>query len=109
MRKPPGIDHFYIMEMLDQPNAVCKALNYGARFISGEPMVKLGGLDNHEEQLIDIDNLIIGACGTSYYAAQYAEYLMRDLETFSYVEAKIASEITEEDLRIKNGGFLSVS
>jgi len=45
IKKPPGIDHFYVMEMLDQPNAVCKALNYGARFISGEPMVKLGGLE----------------------------------------------------------------
>lgn len=35
IKRPPGIDHFYVMEMLDQPNAVCKALNYGARFISG--------------------------------------------------------------------------
>ncbi len=56
------------MEMLDQPNAVCKALNYGARFISGEPMVKLGGLELHDEKLSAIDNLIIGACGTSFYA-----------------------------------------
>lgn len=34
---------------------------------------------------------------------------MRDLDVFTYVEAKIASEITENDLKIKNGGFLSVS
>ena len=44
VKKPPGIDHFYIMEILDQPNAICKALNYGARFLSGES-VKLGGLE----------------------------------------------------------------
>jgi len=56
------------MEMLDQPNAVYKALNYGARFISGEPLVKLGGLEQNEEELVAIDNLIIAACGTSYYA-----------------------------------------
>jgi len=97
------------MEMLDQPNAVCKALNYGARFISGEPLVKLGGLDQHEDRLQHIENLIIGACGTSFYAGQYAEHLMRQLDVFQYVEAKIASEITETDLRIKHGGFLSVS
>ena len=54
IKKPPGIDHFYVMEMLDQPNAVCKALNYGARFITGEPMVKLGGLEQHEEKLAGI-------------------------------------------------------
>jgi hypothetical protein len=31
-------------------------------------MVKLGGLDANEENLIEIENLIIGACGTSFYA-----------------------------------------
>lgn len=45
IRKPAGVDHFYIMEMLDQPEAVCKALNYGARFIPGQSLVKLGGLE----------------------------------------------------------------
>jgi glucosamine--fructose-6-phosphate aminotransferase (isomerizing) len=34
---------------------------------------------------------------------------MRELNIFQYVEAKIASEITDVDLDIKNGGFLSVS
>ena len=72
-------------------------------------MVKLGGLEQHEEKLDGIQNLIIAACGTSFYAGQYAEYLMRELNIFHYVEAKIASEITDVDLNIKNGGFLSVS
>ena len=45
VKKPVGIDHYYIMEMYDQPNAVCKAINYGARFIPGEALVKLGGLE----------------------------------------------------------------
>ena len=68
VKKPEGIDHYYIMEMLDQPNAICKALNYGARFIQGENMVKLGGLDENEERLMAVDNLMIAACGTSFYA-----------------------------------------
>jgi len=68
VRKPPGIDHYYVMEMMDQPNAVCKALNYGARFVQGEAMVKLGGLDQNEELLMAIENLMIAACGTSFYA-----------------------------------------
>ncbi len=97
------------MEMMDQPNAICKALNYGARFKEGG-LVKLGGLESNEEELIAIENLIIGACGTSFYAGQYAEYLMREMQCFEFVQAKIASEITQGDLSgIKNGGFLSVS
>ncbi len=67
VKLPPGINHYYVMEMLDQPNAVCKALNYGARLGNGGG-VKLGGLDSHEEELIDIENMMIAACGTSFYA-----------------------------------------
>jgi glucosamine--fructose-6-phosphate aminotransferase (isomerizing) len=54
--------------------------------------------------------MLIAACGTSFYAGQYAEYLMREMEVFPYVEAKIASEIQDTDLsELKNGCFLSVS
>jgi hypothetical protein len=45
---PPGIDHFYVMEMLDTPEAVARSLNYGARLMGGENMVKLGGLDHNK-------------------------------------------------------------
>jgi glutamine---fructose-6-phosphate transaminase (isomerizing) len=109
VRKPPGIDHYYVMEMLDQPNAVCKALNYGAR-LGDAGLVKLGGLEQNDEALAGIENLIIGACGTSFYAGQYCEYLLREMQVFEFVQAKIASEITSNDLLgMKNGGFLSVS
>jgi glucosamine--fructose-6-phosphate aminotransferase (isomerizing) len=96
------------MEMLDQPNAVCKALNYGAR-LKGDG-AKLGGLEQNEDELIRIENMVLAACGTSYYAAQYAEYLMREMEIFQYVEAKMASEILPQDLQeLRDGGFISVS
>lgn len=49
IKKPEGIAHYYIMEMLEQPDAVAKALNYGARLMGGKAMVKLGGLESHEE------------------------------------------------------------
>ena len=53
--------------------------------------------------------MVIAACGTSFYAAQYAEYLLREMQVFSYIEAKMASEITEGDLKFKQGGLISVS
>jgi hypothetical protein len=46
------------MEMMDQPNAICKALNYGARFKDGG-LVKLGGLESNEDELMAIDNLYL--------------------------------------------------
>lgn len=90
------------MEMLDQPNCVQKALNYGARLMHNKAMVRLGGLDAHEENLSQVNKLVLAACGTSFFACKYAEALMRRLGTFDFIEAKSASEITADDLRFKN-------
>lgn len=106
---PPGVPHYYIMEMLEQPEAVARSLNYGARLMGGENMVKLGGLDRNRDELMKIDNLIIAACGTSYLAGKYGEYLMRELGCFKYVNSMFASEINERDFPKNNGGFISIS
>ena len=52
------------------------------------------------------------ACGTSHYATRYVAHLMNQLKCFEYVEAKIASEVTEDDFNFKNpstAAVLSVS
>lgn len=72
-------------------------------------MVKLGGLDSNDKSLLSIQNLLISACGTSYHASLFGRYLMRSFGCFGSVEVKIASEIFEDDLRMKQGGILSVS
>ena len=96
--------------MLEQPDAVAKCLNYGGRLAGREKgMVKLGGMDSNQEKLVEIDDLLIGACGTSYYASLYGQYLMRELGCFKSVEVKIASEITLEDFPHQRGGLLCVS
>ena len=59
------------MEMLEQPEAVARSLNYGARLMGGENRVKLGGLDDKREKLCEIESLIIAACGTSLNAGKY--------------------------------------
>ena len=75
-------------------------------------MVRLGGLEAKAERLLEVDNLILAACGTSHYATIYAEHIMKELGCFSFIRCIRASEITEDDLRFKNpssAGFLSVS
>ena len=109
---PEGISHYYVMEMMDQPECVQKALNYGARLMTNKAMVRLGGLENHQTDLMQVDNLILAACGTSHYATRYAEHLIKQLGCFDYVDCKIASEITEDDLKFtnpKSAALLSVS
>lgn len=61
---------------------------------------------------MQVDNLILAACGTSHYATKYVEVLLRKLGSFDYVECKIASEITEQDFMFKQpekAALLSVS
>jgi len=109
VKLPAGVDHYYVMEMLQQPDAVARSLNYGARLMGGENMVKLGGMDKFQESLKSIDSLIIAACGTSHLAGKYGEYLMKELGCFKYINSVIASEIRPRDFPKKNGGFLGIS
>ena len=87
--------------MLDEPECVNKALNFGARIMTAKAMVRLGGLEKNEEKLALVENLILAACGTSHFATKYVEVLIRKLGCFDYVDCKIASEITEQDLLFK--------
>lgn len=56
---------------------MARSLGYGGRIDGVENIVKLGGLDKKREELINIDNLLIAACGTSHLAGKYGEYLMK--------------------------------
>jgi glucosamine--fructose-6-phosphate aminotransferase (isomerizing) len=106
---PPGVPHYYVMEMLAQPEAVCRSLGYGGRLGGVDNIIKLGGLDKYLEELKGVDNLIIAACGTSYLAGVYGENLMKKLGCFKTVKSHLASEINGRDFPKKDGGFLSIS
>jgi len=95
--------------MLEQPEAVWKCLSYGSRLGADPGTVKLGGMDADEEDLINIENLVIAACGTSYYASHYGSQLMREFGCFSVIDVMIASEIQPKDFPHKNAGLLCVS
>ena len=67
---------FQRQEILEQPQAIARVTGYGGRFrLDGN--VKLGGLDDNREQLVRIQNMMLAACGTSYFASMYGARLMR--------------------------------
>lgn len=45
-----------------------------------EDRVVLGGLDRAVNRLRPVRHLVLSACGTSLYAAQYGAKIMRELE-----------------------------
>jgi len=100
---------FFEQEIMEQPEALMKCMNYGAR-LAGEPgSAKLGGFDENKDELLGIRHLIIVACGTSYYAALYGVKLYKLLGCFETVQAILASELTEEDFPENDTGVLLLS
>lgn len=105
---PAPFPHWTIKEINDQPEAITRAMNYGAR-IENETDVKLGGLEQHKETLSAIKHLIIAACGTSFHAGLYGAQIMRALKSFDSVVVIDASEFTSEMIPHSGAGLLVIS
>jgi glucosamine--fructose-6-phosphate aminotransferase (isomerizing) len=86
--------HFMLKEIYEAPATIRNATL--GRLISGQNMVKLGGLEAVEQQLKYIDRIVIVACGTSYYAGLMGEYLIEQLANIP-VEVQLASEFKYRD------------
>eukprot|EP00743_Colponemidia_sp_Colp-15_P007192 GILK01007766.1.p1 GENE.GILK01007766.1~~GILK01007766.1.p1 ORF type:complete len:710 (-),score=127.71 GILK01007766.1:231-2360(-) len=106
---PEPYPHWTIKEIMEQPEAISRALNYGSRFSLMDKKVKLGGLDANRENLLKIDHLVMAACGTSYHAALYGAQLMRNLKSFETVQVMDAAEMGRESLPSQNAGLLVLS
>ena len=82
-------EHFMLKEMHEVPDAIRAAIRGRVRL--EDMSVKLGGLQDVEEQLKHIERIIIVACGTSYYAGLVGEYLIEEFAGIP-VEVQLASE-----------------
>uniref|UniRef100_A0A0H5QI91 Glutamine--fructose-6-phosphate aminotransferase [isomerizing] n=1 Tax=Spongospora subterranea TaxID=70186 RepID=A0A0H5QI91_9EUKA len=89
---PEPFPHWTIREIMEQPEAVARALNYGGRLWSGS-RVRLGGLESNHKMLMNIKHLTISACGTSFFAGQYGAALMRYVSAFDTVQTVDAAEL----------------
>lgn len=105
---PTPYPHWTIKEIYEQPQAVARAIAYGARLDYNKGAV-LGGLDRNSDMLLDIDNLIIAACGTSLNAGVYGSHLMRSLDSFNTVQCVDAAEMTAQYAPAMKGGLLAIS
>ena len=105
---PAPYEHWTLKEILEQPLAVSKALNFGGRIL-GDSDSKLGGLDANEVKMLSVENLVIAACGTSFYAGLYAEKLMQSLSSFNTVNVVDASEVIHDSIPHRAAGMLVIS
>lgn len=99
-----GYDHFMLKEIHEQPQTVADCMR--GRLNAEEGWIRLGGLEEFANRVMQAQRFIIAACGTSWHAGLIAEYLFEDLARIP-VEVEYASElryrnpiITEKDLVI---------
>ncbi len=84
-----GYDHFMLKEIFEQPQTVENTMR--GRLIQEDGTSKLGGINLSHEQLMNIDNIVITACGTSWHSALIGEMMIEDFARIP-VEVEYASE-----------------
>lgn len=99
-----GYDHFMLKEIHEQSKAIKDT--YRGRLNIKEGFIRMAGIDDNLERILNANRIIVIACGTSWHAGLVAEYIFEDLARIP-VEVEYASEfryrnpvITEKDVVI---------
>lgn len=69
-----GFDHFMLKEICEQPETIQNTYRGRINFETGD--VKLGGLENIKDKLLNAKRIIITACGTAWHAGLVGEYML---------------------------------
>jgi glucosamine--fructose-6-phosphate aminotransferase (isomerizing) len=84
-----GYDSFMLKEIHEQPRSIQDS--FRGRLNLKQGVVKMSGIDDHEERWKNAGRIIVVACGTSWHAGLVAEYLFEDFARIP-VEVEYASE-----------------
>lgn len=90
MLEKGGYDYFMLKEIHEQPKTISDAMR--GRLNADKHWIKLGGLDEMADRIMNAKRFIIAACGTSWHSGLIAEYLFEDLARIP-VEVEYASEL----------------
>jgi glucosamine--fructose-6-phosphate aminotransferase (isomerizing) len=83
-----GYEHFMLKEIMEQPKALKATID--PRVKDGE--IVLEGFNLSEDELKDIHQIVITACGSAYHAGFVGRYIMEELCRIP-VRAELASEL----------------
>lgn len=98
-----GYEHFMLKEIYEQPRSIRDC--FRGRMNLQKGMIKMSGIDVHEEKWLNAKRIIIVACGTSWHAGLVAEYLFEDFARIP-VEVEYASEFRYRNPVINEGDIV---
>jgi glucosamine--fructose-6-phosphate aminotransferase (isomerizing) len=84
-----GFDHFMLKEIFEQPDALRNTMR--GRLLEDEGTARLNGIRMTDEELLEIDQIVLTACGTSWHSALIGEYLLEEIGRVR-TEVEYASE-----------------
>jgi len=89
-----GFEHFMLKEIFEQPTALANCIR--GRLDETLATAVLSGLNITPREIVDLNRLVMVACGTSYHAGLVGEYFFEDL-------AAIPSEVEQAaEFRYRN-------
>ncbi len=94
---PDPYDHWMIKEIIEQKESSLRAISLGGRLLNNNS-VRLGGLEYNKDNLLNIDNLILLGCGTSYFAGLTSLKYFKELCDFNFVHIIDGAEFNEYDI-----------
>lgn len=89
--------HWTLKEIFEQKESILRAISFGGRLMS-QYNVKLGGLNDNKKSLLQIDNLLLLGCGTSYNSGMIGVHYFKDLCDFNCVQLFDGAEFEESDI-----------
>lgn len=94
-----GYEHYMLKEIFEQPQTIMDCMR--GRLLREEGLVKLGGLAEVEDKLVNARKIYFTASGTSWHAALIGEYLIEEYCRIP-VEVEYASEFRYRNPVISN-------
>jgi len=98
-----GYEHFMLKEIHEQPETIHDCLRGRLQVDTGE--IKMGGVENHLEALVNAPRILMVACGTSWHAGLIAEYVFEELCRIP-VEVEYASEFRYRNPVVNKGDVI---
>jgi glutamine---fructose-6-phosphate transaminase (isomerizing) len=98
-----GYEHFMLKEIHEQPETIYDCLRGRLQVESGE--IKMTGVENHLEALVNAQRIVMVACGTSWHAGLIAEYVFEELCRIP-VEVEYASEFRYRNPVVSKGDVI---
>jgi len=94
---PDKFPYWTIKEIYEQYDSSLRAISHSGRLMSNN-LVKLGGFSEHKKELLELQNIILLGCGTSYHAGMIGLHYLKQIGDFCCVQLFDGAEFARHDI-----------